>query len=436
MRILQVIHGYPPAYNAGSEVYTRALSHGLARAGHSVAVFTREEDPFRPDYALRDDADRVGGAGAIPLRLLNMPRSRDRYRHPPVDRAFGSLVEEVRPDVVHVGHLNHLSTGLVLEASRRGVPVVMTLHDYWLMCPRGQFVQHALGDEEVWRPCEAQEDRKCALQCYSRYFADGSAEDVDYWARWVERRMAHVRDVAAHVDAFIAPSRYLAARFVEGFGLPPDRVACLDYGFDLARLAPPARRPEGAPVFGYIGTHTAPKGIHLLIEAFGRLRGEARMRVWGRPQAQVTPALRALVDRLPAHRRDAVEWMGEYRNEDIARDVFARVDAVVVPSIWAENSPLVIHEAQQCRVPVITADFGGMREFVRQDENGLLFAFRDAGSLAEQMQRLVDEPGLAARLGRRGYLHSADGDVVSMEAHVREVERVYEAVVARRAVPA
>ena len=61
---------------------------------------------------------------------------------------------------------------------------------------------------------------------------------------------------------------------------------------------------------------------------------------------------------------DRVEWMTEYRNQDIVPDVFDRCDAIVVPSIWAENSPLVIHEALQAGVPVITADYGGMAEYV------------------------------------------------------------------------
>ena len=73
-------------------------------------------------------------------------------------------------------------------------------------------------------------------------------------------------------------------------------------------------------------------------------------------------------------------------------DVFDRVDAIVVPSIWVENSPLVIHEAQQARIPVITADVGGMAEYVQHEVNGLLFRHRSFESLAGQMQRFVDNP--------------------------------------------
>lgn len=121
MKIVQVIHGYPMRYNAGSEVYTQTLCHGLAER-HEVQVFTREEDPFAPDYQVRPDVDAEDGR--IALRLVNMPRSRDRYRHAEVDQRFASLLDGFRPDIVHVGHLNHLSTSLVLEAARREIPVV------------------------------------------------------------------------------------------------------------------------------------------------------------------------------------------------------------------------------------------------------------------------------------------------------------------------
>jgi len=94
---------------------------------------------------------------------VNMAQSRDRYRHVEVDRQFGALLDRIEPDVVHVGHLSHLSTSLLLEASRRGVPVVLTLHDYWLMCPRGQFIQlRPRNSTDLWALCDGQEHRKCA----------------------------------------------------------------------------------------------------------------------------------------------------------------------------------------------------------------------------------------------------------------------------------
>jgi glycosyltransferase involved in cell wall biosynthesis/MoaA/NifB/PqqE/SkfB family radical SAM enzyme len=433
MKIVKVIHGYPMRYNAGSEVYSQTLCHALA-ARHDVHVFTREEDAFAPDFRMREERD--DDDPRITVHLVNNPRLKDRYRAEGIDARFAEVLERVQPDVVHVGHLNHLSTSIVREAARRHVPVVFTLHDYWLMCPRGQFMQMFPEDDSVlWAACEGQHDRTCAERCYARYFSGAPEErehDVGYWTDWVARRMRHVREMAELVDVFIAPARYLRDRFVRDFGLPASKIITLDYGFDRSR-AMGRRRTQGEPfTFGYIGTHIPAKGIHDLVRAFGRVRGEVRLRIWGRPRGQDTDALRAIASALPDGAGDRVEWLPEYKNAEIVRDVFDRCDAIVVPSIWVENSPLVIHEAQQARVPVITANVGGMGEYVGHEQNGLLFDHRSVASLAEQMQRFADDPALAARLGARGYLYGDAGDVPGIDEHVREVEAIYDRTLRRR----
>ena len=434
MKILQVIHGYPMRYNAGSEVYTQTLCRGLA-GGHEVHVFTREEDLFAPDFRMRGERD--AGDSRIALHIVNNPRNRDRYQEPGIDRRFAETLDRIRPDIVHVGHLNHLSASLPREAAIRSVPVVYTLHDYWPMCPRGQFMQmHPDDPEDLWALCGGQEDRKCAERCYARYFGGAPEEretDIAYWTGWVRRRMRHMRDMCELVDCFIAPSRYLHDRYRDEFGLPASSLVYLDYGFDLARLGGRKARPAGGPfVFGYIGTHIPAKGIQDLVHAFGEVSGETRLRIWGRTRGQDTEALKALARELPGDAGARVEWLPEYRNADIVRDVFDRVDAIVVPSVWVENSPLVIHEAQQAGVPVIAADAGGMAEYVRHGVNGLLFEHRSRSALAGRMQTFVDDPALAGRLGRRGYLYSGTGDVPAIEDHVRAVEAIYERALARR----
>jgi glycosyltransferase involved in cell wall biosynthesis/MoaA/NifB/PqqE/SkfB family radical SAM enzyme len=433
MKILKVIHGYPMRYNAGSEVYTQTLCHGLANR-HEIHVFTREEDPFAPDFHTRIEQDVDDPR--ITIHLVNNPRNRDRYREAGIDQRFAELLEHLKPDVVHVGHLNHLSTSILQEAAARDIPVVYTLHDYWVMCPRGQFMQMRPEDPtNLWAACDGQDDRKCAQRCYSRYFSgsqDESESDTSYWAGWVGRRMQHMREMAELVDLFIAPARYLQRRYRDDFGLPEAKLTYLDYGFDLDRLRN-RQRAEGEPItFGYIGTHIPAKGIHQLIDAFGQVKGNARLRIWGRPRGQDTESLKALAQALPAELAKRIEWLQEYRNQEIVHDVFNRVDVIVVPSVWVENSPLVIHEAQQVRIPVITADAGGMAEYVHHEVNGLLYKHRCATSLAAQMQRLVDDPALARQLGEQGHIFSANGDIPSIDDHVVAVERLYEQVLLRR----
>lgn len=430
MKILKVIHGYPMLYNAGSEVYSQTICHGLSKKGHEVHVFTREEDDYRPDGNIRISHDY--DMPEIKLHLVNNPRHKDRYRLIIIDQKFAELLDKFHPDIVHIGHLNHLSTSLVFEAKKRNIPVVYTLHDYWLMCPRGQFMQMHSADDNLWAACDGQENKKCATQCYARYFSGDIADleqDISYWENWVGRRMRHMKEVVAHVDLFISPARYLKNRYEQDFGLPKEKSIYLDYGFDRIRMSGRQRLDDELFTFGYIGTHIPAKGIHQLIMAFGQLKGEAMLRIWGRDRGQNSRALRSIVETLPPEKKKNIQWMPEYKNQNIAVDVFSKTDAIVTSSVWVENSPLVIHEAQQSRVPVITANVGGMGEYVVDGVNGLTYEHRNVNDLAKKMQQFVDDPVLARRLGERGYVYSDDGEIPCIDQHIADLEAYYKGLI-------
>ena len=435
MKVLKIIHGYPPLYNAGSEVYSQTLCHELA-SRHEVHVFTRVENPFLSDYQIYEERDLLDSR--ILKHLVNLPllRQRYRYQHDEMDALFNNLLQKINPDVVHIGHLNHLSTSLLRNIKNKGIPIVFTLHDYWLICPRGQFIQrNPENGLTPWQNCDGQEDRKCGERCYSGYFSGNQEEwkeDTDFWAHWVERRRLHLKEMIELVDIFIAPSRYLLNRFKKELNIPNSKLIYMDYGFDLERLKNRKREEEKSFVFGYIGTHTPQKGIHLLIQAFGNVKGNCCLRIWGRPRGEITSGLEQIAHSLPQEKQEKIEWRFEYSNSHIVSEVFNHVDAIVVPSIWVENSPLVIHEAQHLGVPVITADIGGMSEYVRHDVNGLLFMFRDEKSLAEQMQKMLDDPSYAKKLGRKRYLYSLNGDIPNIQDHGQEIETIYETLLQKK----
>lgn len=421
LTVLQVNHGYPTRYNAGSEVYTQVLSQALHRAGHRIAVFTREENPYLPDFGDRTEQD-----GAVSVHLVNMTRTQHRWQHDEVDRVFGALLDRLRPDAVHFHHLNHLSVGLVGEAAARGVPVVFTVHDFWLVCPRGQLVQWSLGGTP-WPLCPGQDDGRCAQACFSRSFSglEGRlAEDEAHWRGWVAARMASVERHLRHVDAFLCPSRTVASALAHRFPQVSDAIQLVDYGFPDRPVPPPA--PQAVVTFGYLGTHVPTKGVDLLIRAFRRLEVDARLRIYGRPRGQESEALARAAAGDPR-----ISFEGEYVNDQVL-GLLAELDAIVVPSIWLENSPLVIHEAQQARRCVITADAGGMAEYVAHEVNGLLFKHRCEQSLHVQLMRVARDRELAARLGRRGYLHSNDGRPICIDAQAREMVALYRSLPGRR----
>lgn len=427
MHILKIIHGYPPNYNAGSEVYSQSICEELSKY-HQVSIFTREENPYSPDFAIRHKKVNDN----LNLYFVNNPQGKDGYRHAGIDSNFAKLLSALKPDIAHVGHLNHLSTGLIDQLNKQKIPIVFTLHDFWLMCPRGQFLTRSIGQENNFNLCSGQEDAKCATSCYQVYYSGRKADqlkDTESWTYWISQRMSETRAITDKVDLFIAPSKYLRERFIADFKLPENKIIHLDYGFPTEYLTPTKKSDKNRPfTFGYIGTHIPAKGVNQLIEAFKKLEAPAVLKIYGRQNGQSSAALKQLAQ----SSKNEIAFAGEYINRNLADEVFSTVDCIVVPSIWAENSPLVIHEAQACRVPVITAEYGGMKEYVQHGVNGLLFEHRNVNSLSEQMKFAVNNPELLSKLGHRGYLYTEDGQVPSIKEHCLELVKIYRPLVSRK----
>ena len=313
-----------------------------------------------------------------------------------------------------------------------GLPTVFTLHDFLFMCPRGQFLQWGLTHNNPWELCDGQNDLKCASKCFNRFLEGVDLQtELKNWENWVSTRMRISRNTCENIDLFLAPSRRLMKRHVNEFGIDQNKIEYLDYGFDHSRLKGRNRKEESNFVFGYIGRHHPSKGIHDLINAFSFLEGEPILRVWGRTEGQVTQSLKRKAQGL-GNCAERIEWLPEYDNEKIIQDVFNQCDCIVVPSIWDENSPLVIHEAQQCGIPIITANHGGMGEYVEDGVNGLTFTHRDFRSLQKSMQKAINNPDGLFELGKRGYLYSNDGQIPSKEEHVASVIKYYEMLLGRK----
>ena len=222
MKILQVIHGYPPHYTAGSEVYTYNLANELTKHAE-VFVFTRIENPFEEPYAVSDDVIK-----GVYIRRVNKPGRdytiEDKYLDSTIDERFRECLQEVQPDVVHVGHLSHLSTNIVNIAKKEfGLPVVFTVHDFWMFCFRGQAIKP---DQQL---CPAPSDEGC-LACAREKFKDQvNGTDMECYREHMQR----VRD---NIDLFLSPSCCLKDYF-EANGTPPDRICYSRYGFDRSTIS-------------------------------------------------------------------------------------------------------------------------------------------------------------------------------------------------------
>jgi glycosyltransferase involved in cell wall biosynthesis len=175
-----------------------------------------------------------------------------------------------------------------------------------------------------------------------------------------------------------------------GFDHP--RFLYSDYGIPVAALRRP-RPPAPGVRFGYFSAVIPHKGIELLIRSFRQISGEDKhLLVQGQGNERYLSQVKALAGEDPR-----ITFLPPYRETEVA-EAFSRIDVLVVPSLWYENSPIVIHEAAAARVPVVASDIGGMAEYVRPGRNGLLFRFGDSQDLRRQMEMFLRDRGLSSRL--------------------------------------
>lgn len=446
LKILMVVHQYLPRHVAGTEVYTHNLAKELS-SRHDVLVLSAESDHDRERF----DESRIVVDGIDVHQVVHnyeWTSFRDTYDCPPADAIFRKLLREEEPDVVHIQHLQYFSLNFVTIARSLGIPVVYTLHDYILMCPRDGTLRREDGElcrEPIptrCRDCIAHhaldEDRPPVLPralkpgidamvpddvariVLSARDGDGLADDP--YAEAVAARLDYARRVLADVDLFVSPSTFLRDRFVESGLIDADRIIVSDNGYDRARLPDAAapRHPDGSRLrVGYVGTIAEHKGIHILVEAMNAIDdGRVSCHIWGDVTAfwHYTERVRGMIS------NPRTFLMGPFANDRIA-DILARIDVLVVPSLWFENSPLTIHEAAACGVPVLASDEGGLSEYVVPEVTGRLFKMGDVHALKDGILSFLDRPLV-------GFAPDAL-KIKSIEADARDTEARYFKLLAR-----
>jgi glycosyltransferase involved in cell wall biosynthesis len=407
MRVLLTAHGFPPANRAGAELYTYYVAQGLRRAGHDVHVLHRARgDRFAVAETSRDD---------IPCTVVTKPvaaarttyADHDLGRDGRVDTVFAGVLRSFRPDVVHVNHLLNLSTGLPRTARQAEVPVVFTLHDYWLFCERIDLLERGAtlcpgaDPERCGRCCETLHSRWPDWQPDQGGWAAGGKRVVKALLRaglesgcgtsLFRRRAAEMAEVVRATTLFIAPSRFLLDRMV-AHGVPPEKLVYCDNGMRNELFARRVARPDrlaGRLRFGFVGQISRHKGLDVLLTAF-RGFGAADLVLYGRENEFLAPYRDVLA-------QDNVDFRGELL-DDAKAAALAELDALIVPSVWYENSPLVIHEAFLAGVPVVTSDVGGMAELVEDGRTGVHFRVGNAADLRAKLTRLCADPGVLGRM--------------------------------------
>ena len=418
MKILFIIHDFLPTHQAGSEIYTYLLARELSKNHDVLLLFTE----IHNQKTYRVTSRTYQGLNCLEVyRPCADPLKDSSYNDAKMAEIFKSVLTEFDPDVIHLQHLLFHSLGYPAIARDKGIPIIFTLHDYWLTCPHwGRRMKDNL---ELCHEIDVAQCAECMQGSSEPQFHSlvtricrllGFRGNINHAKKSIEKRLQTVHQLIHDIDLFICPSPFLTKTFAD-FGVPEEKLSLISHGFETTRFQKKKGVRSNGLRFGYIGTISEHKGIHILVEAFSQL-----------PEKEATLEIYGDLDWFPSYSKQlksaanssGIRFHGAAANEAIP-DILNRIDILVVPSIWFENSPLTIHEAFLAGVPVITSNLGGMADLVTHQVNGLLFEVGNTDDLAEKMSLLIAQPDLV------GQLQQSIPKVKSIKENGAEIEALY-----------
>jgi len=359
------------------------LSRLLEERGHEVVHFAMRH----PDNLPSPYADYFVGEMDFPA-LLERPTPSAALRvlgrsiySGEARRKISLLIEDTKPDIAHIHNIHaHITTSILAPLERAGIPIVWTLHDYKLVCPNSDL----LSGGEICERCIPNRFHHILLRRCKKGSLGASA--VAMLVALYDR----LTRVPSRVDRFIAPSRFLERKMVEG-GIDREKIEWLP---NFVYAGEHDAGPEG-DYYLYIGRLSREKGIDVLIRAAARL-GRGRLLILGDGPERET------LERLAAESGAVgIEFLGRRPASEV-KAILGAARFVVLPSRWYENLPFSIMEALAAGKPVVASDIGGVPEMVDDGVNGFLVPPDDEGALADKIAALLADPALRAEMGSMG----------------------------------
>jgi glycosyltransferase involved in cell wall biosynthesis len=397
-------------YGGGDSTYTFNLANLLTHHGHEVAFFAMQDernlsnpntDLFVSPIDYRELNQHKSLANGIKVLTRTIYSTEARAK-------FSKLLDRFSPDLIHLQNfLRHITPSILYEAKRRGIPMVWTLHDYWLICPNAHLLIDRTG--QICEACKKGRFYEATLKRCKKnsLLASSMATFEAYCNRWT--------GISRMVDAFLCPSDFLKRKiFEDGFhaGRAYHLPLCLAEENFWA-----GEQDQGYILF--LGRLETIKGIDVLIEAIGMVPGVVLL--------MAGSISKVYSDRLPHILPENARYVGMKYGQELA-DLIHNAIAIVLPSIWYENQPFSILEAFASGKPVITTNLGGMTELVAHRERGLLVNPGDPGALAEAMKWAASNYQSMKKMGRNARQYALENH--SPEAHYRSLFKIYNQVCA------
>jgi glycosyltransferase involved in cell wall biosynthesis len=374
-RILIISHGHPDIKKGGAEVASYNMFKELESRGEDV--FYLAQSPQAPHGGTAFSSHRSA------REILFHTSLEDSFLYSNfVSRSlwkeFRDMLTLMQPEIIHLHH--YVTLGIeIIEEARRTLPnakIILTLHEYLAICHNKGLMVKTNGDL-----CYRASARDCA-NC----FADKSPADFFLREKYIKR-------LFENVDHFVSPSHFLKSRYVE-WGIDENLISVIENGQPLRTEIKNTNQPESKKVkLAFFGQINTDKGIELLLTAINllpsRIKKKMVLEIHGANLNLQSNAFQDKIFDLLSSLKEIVFNIGPYEQSQMP-SLLSKVDWVVVPSTWWENSPMVIQEAFQQKVPVITSDIGGMAEKVTHGKDGLHFQARNSVDLSQILIYAID----------------------------------------------
>ncbi len=434
-KIVLLVHQFLPEYYGGTEILTLNAAREFIKRGYEVTVFTGF-----PVNEHIEDKNRFGSYTYEGIDVKCFYYSREpigsqknnfeiEYNNLFFAGFFRSFLKTWKPDFVHIFHLLYLSASVLDVCKEVKIPVFYSATDFWMICPQCQLL---LTDGSL---CSGP-DRN-SLNCIRHMLYLSRMKKIKFimklipdWIlflmliavrkvmfRALSERPEFFRKRMNYIDTVFVPTHFMGKMLVNN-GLEQRRVQYLQFGIEKNKM--PVNTSRGnlhILRIGYIGTLSWHKGVHILIKAVRMLASgiDADLKIYGSP------------DHFPGYYRhlqklkrgdERISFCGTFPNEKIEK-IFSGIDVLAVPSIWYENTPLILYTAQAAGCPVIATDLPGMSEAIENEVNGLLFKKGDAKSLGKAIIRLALERNLLLKMSGNSRQPK------SIFEYVSEIEKKY-----------
>lgn len=414
MKIAVFVHCFFPVHFYGTETYTLDLASRLREMGHDVTVISAvfAGEPRQKQVVVRYEYQGIPVV-SIDKNAYPTTRVAETYYDPSMRSVLSEILDDLKPDLVHVTHLVNHTAVLLEEVRDRCIPLVATLTDFFGFCFTNKL--EAANESLCAGPSL---DRSNCVACWLKAVATrphaSRIERIAIRRPWIElvatglvrathfSRVTGTRLGQAAKDlierpsllsnayeayrAVIAPTRFLRQAYERnGLNVP---IHDIRFGVDIPRTTKPQRSASAPLIIGYIGQIAPHKGVDLLVNAFASLGSvAAELHIFG-PEDQERVYLANIRKRAQGR---AVRFRGTFSKENIP-SVLEELDLLAIPSRWYENSPLVLLNALASHTPVLISDVAGMTEFVEPGKNGFVFTRGSLSDLSRILSDIVAKP--------------------------------------------